>query len=609
MGNQKSTSLKLKQDNSTNSSSNNDISNAFQIISENNSVINFNQFNTKVGEKLSKSLWNSLQNNSDVINKEQFEQLAQQLSRISTFGLIKILMPVKNLFEICIESSNIQLNENDQFFVNSFSEQMSSKSNDINKINSWIEENCPRLLEPVFNKINEIFFGKENVILNNPKSEILSSVQMFVLRQSLPITIFWPKPTSFDSKEDWTYLYSSVQNGLSVNRFEANVFDYRGPTISIFHLINGQLFALVVDEELRHSCKFYGNFKNRSSKLGLYFGTFSEFSIDGDFNCVQQIEVWGCAGIEVLSDQKKIKYRQKMQTERNAKVPLPGNWEDNPDKSILEMGGIKFSNERRDYQIKTVMIPQPNLNFKRESNAQHSTLSTLQKVVRYAEKDDFLLYLTAAFGIIMPGIMYFFYRYVHNRYQNGRKNNKLNNKDCERITTIFYCGDCSETREIAYELTENLDFDPFVAKLGALELEKARNSKALHIYILNNNILTNVGKSSRFSEFLDWLDELKYERRERSYLRHTHFAIIYISKKCETENEQNLDKHSIISFEKRLLSLESRPLSETIIFEGKKQLNREFYNKLNDLLRRFNYGEFDELNGESDVYSESERCE
>ena len=74
--------------------------------------------------------------------------------------------------------------------------------------------------------------------------------------------------------------------------------------------------------------------------MGLYFGTFSQFSIDGDFNCVQQIEVWGCAGVEVLSDQKKAKCRQKMQTERNARVPLPGNWEESADKAILEMGII-----------------------------------------------------------------------------------------------------------------------------------------------------------------------------------------------------------------------------------------------------------------------------
>lgn len=64
------------------------------------------------------------------------------------------------------------------------------------------------------------------------------------------------------------------------------------------------------------------------------------------------------------------------------------------------------------------MIPNPERGFKREANAKPVQLSTIQKVVRYAEKDDFLLYFTALFGIFMPALMYFFYKTVHTKY-NG----------------------------------------------------------------------------------------------------------------------------------------------------------------------------------------------
>ncbi|CAK5085755.1 unnamed protein product [Meloidogyne enterolobii] len=247
MGNQQS-STQLRSQKHEESTTNTEISNSFKLISDNGEVINLNQFKEKFGERLGSSLWNFFQQNSDIMDKQKFENIANKLNKISSFGL----------FEVCVELANIKINKNDEFFVNSFCEQMTSKGDDINSTNLWIEENCPRLVEPVFDKINKIFFGKQNIILNNLQSEILSPIQFFVLRQSLPTTIFWPKPISIDSREDWNLLYSSTKNGLSVNRFEANVFDYRGPTVAIFNLTSNQLYAIAADEEWRHSCKSFG---------------------------------------------------------------------------------------------------------------------------------------------------------------------------------------------------------------------------------------------------------------------------------------------------------------------------------------------------------------
>lgn len=106
----------------------------------------------------------------------------------------------------------------------------------------------------------------------------------------------------------------------------------------------------------------YCNFRNRSSKFGISYGRIS--LVNESLSNVQRMEVWGCAGTEVLQEQSKQKCRQKQQAERNAKVmdyihspkgtescirkvPLPGNWEENADKAILEMAGHTFSNERR----------------------------------------------------------------------------------------------------------------------------------------------------------------------------------------------------------------------------------------------------------------------
>lgn len=255
----------------------------------------------------------------------------------------------------------------------------------------------------------------------------------------------------------------------------------------------------------------------------------------------------------------------------------------------------------------------PNSGFRREANAHQTSLSTLQKVVRYAEKDDLLLYITAAFGVLMPAIMYFFYRYVHNRYQQNKKVLKMckKRKEYSRSVTIFYCSDVPTTKEIAYELAENLNFDPLVAKLGAKELENARNQKALHIFVLSN--INNIGEMSIiFTEFINLLDEIKYERRDKIYLRGVKFAILYAELRNDEHNLEDSDCKTVLSLEKRLKSLEGIPLCQPqkIDLSNNKKSMPELLLKLNDLLRRFNYGEFDAPDlTESEEYSTEEDSE
>ncbi|CAH1801060.1 unnamed protein product [Owenia fusiformis] len=204
----------------------------------------------------------------------------------------------------------------------------------------------------------------------------------------------------------WHNLYSSNDHGLSMNRFQNHVFSYRGPTVSVISFEGGHSFAVAVDEEWREgssrwgqetstliTCIFhelqpqfrfmkagaglmYYNQNNRNLPRCIQVGCDSKslvLVIDTDFttvtyygvqyklyniespimvcniNCtVLSIEVWGCGGNDVRGDQEKQKQWERKEAQKHAQRKLKlEDWRDNPDKQLLELGGVSTEHAQR----------------------------------------------------------------------------------------------------------------------------------------------------------------------------------------------------------------------------------------------------------------------
>lgn len=67
-------------------------------------------------------------------------------------------------FECCFEAGGIQISdEEDDKFIQSIIGQIPSNGKELNveSMEKWINENCPRLLEPLREKMQWIFYGRQ----------------------------------------------------------------------------------------------------------------------------------------------------------------------------------------------------------------------------------------------------------------------------------------------------------------------------------------------------------------------------------------------------------------------------------------------------------------
>lgn len=79
--------------------------------------------------------------------------------------------------------------------------------------------------------------------------------------------------TSFLSKfvcaipSHWTILYDSDEMGLGSNRFIHHVLNYKGPTLIIIRVQDGQKFCIASTDEWRESNHYWGSDENAVYQL------------------------------------------------------------------------------------------------------------------------------------------------------------------------------------------------------------------------------------------------------------------------------------------------------------------------------------------------------
>ncbi|CAP33559.2 Protein CBG15190 [Caenorhabditis briggsae] len=283
-------------------------------------------FDTDLAESLLKYFAGS--KTEKFISREQFQAKFTPLYGTSMDIYVKILQPVHHFVKVCSDAAGASAIKGDEEFISNLVKNMTNGKigeEATQEIIRWRRDNCEKFTLAAQNRVVSAVTGTK---IPNPdySSDILTPLQMWYVQSCLPNFYFPAKPMETPGAGHWTPLYTSLQHGISTNRFETLVFDYRGPTVTVFRLKDERVVVLASDQEW--------SFKTTELKIGK------------DFDEVLDIEVWGCAGQGTLAEQQKLKNWQKQQTEKHKKVPLPGNWDDNPDKTLLEMAGFQFSNER-----------------------------------------------------------------------------------------------------------------------------------------------------------------------------------------------------------------------------------------------------------------------
>ncbi|XP_071789767.1 uncharacterized protein [Asterias amurensis] len=305
-----------------------------------------------------------------------------------------LLQSSLRLFLVSSGTSFSQHSVDDDRVINTLATLLTSKGQGSSAAD-WIDGNCPELFTGMHKCLVGWLRGEEKCLSLVDTADIIGGRLIckswwWILQSSLSSVFLrtlrnQTKQNSNGATEDldngfWTLLYSSQDHGLSTNRLQHHVFGYRGPTLMLLSCDEGYTYAVALDTEWREGTQPWGgssccvmrlspdvkkleegdsmilfNERSRNIPRGISIGRNSKHRVlklkegldvvehNYTSGSVHTLEVWGCGDSGTRVAQAKQKKMETKDAERAAKVKLPGQWDDSPDKMLLEWGGVKVN--------------------------------------------------------------------------------------------------------------------------------------------------------------------------------------------------------------------------------------------------------------------------
>ncbi|TKR78220.1 hypothetical protein L596_019062 [Steinernema carpocapsae] len=193
----------------------------------------------------------------------------------------------------------------------------------------------------------------------------------------------------------------------------------------------------------------------------------------------------------------------------------------------------------------------------------------LERIVRYGEKDDLLLYVTAFIGVVMPAIVYILYHKAHNVYQRYAKIAKEKNEEEEaerRVVTIFYGSETGKTERLAEILADEMeDYSPPLINMANIDPEDFKQYKGVGLFLISTR---ENGKPPEGVEwFMEWMDDVDAKTKRKANFRHIRFCIFGIGDSRFGATYYN-KAAKVLS--RRLRSLGAKPLCAMAFADEKK---------------------------------------